>query len=846
MKSIKSKIIISYCVMALLIIGTITITVSMKLSSGISKKTELLIAEKRAESEKVVAGHHKILESFFEDLRLRIADKRDDLCKSPTVATNIESQQLKPLSLLLKKKALRSGFDFALIHDLEGRLQAAYPAQVKPQAGNKAYALLGFAKQVPDVARGKLAAEKLRINGIFKYDTQVLDGLGLGKMNAGGRGALVIAAGGVISDDFGDPIGSLVIGKLINNHDGPLQRLKEATGSPSAIFLDDYPLAQAGFGTTAQLKLNGDTMAKIYGSEHPVTLVQKLNGERYLFTASAITTFDDEKAGVLLTAMPEKQIDKIRKMVIDRGEATIKAIQGWLLGIGIMALLGSALISFFIAAKIVRPIKITTEMIQDIAEGDGDLTRRITVNNEDEIGQMSGWFNMFIAKLHDIVQKIVEYFETVSASATQLLIISRQMDGGIREMNEKSASVAKAADEMRRNMESIAEASTQATTGVNMVAASMENMNKTVSEIDNSSSKALEITNRAVEETRQASLKVNSLGTAAAEISKVTEVISDISDQTNLLALNATIEAARAGEAGKGFAVVANEIKDLAMQTVEATQGIKQEIEGIQKSTSETVADITRIADVIAEVDNIVGTITGAVAQQTSASEEITKNVGQVSLGIEAVNESVAQSSSFSSEIATDIAEVSTVAASIAGSSRRLSKNASNLSALSSDLQSLIREFKVRRAAKSDSEISMADSELIAWDNSIKIGIDKIDEQHFRLVELVNKLYGAMINRAGNTILQTLLGELAEYTVTHFADEEEMMRKAGYAKLVEHQKVHEKLVGQVMEFKERFESGSATVSIELMSFLGDWLINHIQATDRQYVAAMKKAGLQGS
>ncbi len=91
-------------------------------------------------------------------------------------------------------------------------------------------------------------------------------------------------------------------------------------------------------------------------------------------------------------------------------------------------------------------------MLKDIAQGEGDLTGRLAVESKDEIGQMAGWFNAFISKLHDIVRNISEYFETVSASANQLLFISRQMDDGVRDMGDKSAAVARAADEMSQNM----------------------------------------------------------------------------------------------------------------------------------------------------------------------------------------------------------------------------------------------------------------------------------------------------------------------------------------------------------------------------------------------------------
>ncbi|GAB6908124.1 hypothetical protein JCM12296A_39630 [Desulfosarcina cetonica] len=343
-----------------------------------------------------------------------------------------------------------------------------------------------------------------------------------------------------------------------------------------------------------------------------------------------------------------------------------------LTGVGMMVL----------GRRIARPIANTSDMLKDIAPGDGDLTRRLTVNSRDEIGQMAGWFNTFIAKLHDIVRDIAVYFETVSASSNQLLIISRQMDDGTRDMGEKTATVARAAEEMSQNMNSIAAATEQASTSVGMVATTIESMNQTVMAIGRSSDQARSVTGRAVEEARQASGKVDSLGNAAAEIGKVTEMISDISDQTNLLALNATIEAARAGDAGKGFAVVANEIKALARQTAEATSVIREKIDAIQHSTADTVADIGRVADVIAEVNSLVGGIAGAVDAQTAATAEITENVMQASTGIVEVNQNVAQSSVFASEIAADIGEVNRIAGGIADSSNKVNTNADHLTQL--------------------------------------------------------------------------------------------------------------------------------------------------------------------
>ena len=535
-------------------------------------------------------------------------------------------------------------------------------------------------------------------------------------------------------------------------------------------------------------------------------------------------------------------IDDVNRTVQQK-EAQIAANisrERWQLSMMIAALLAATMVGVTLLSKrITRPIVQTSDILKEIAQGEGDLTKRLRLKSKDEIGQMAGWFDSFITKLHDIVRNISEYFETVTASANQLLIISKQMDEGVHTMSDKSAAVARAANEMSQNMHTVAAATEQAATNVKIVASTVDAMSQMVADVGKSSEKARSISNRAVAETLQASSKVNDLGNAAAEINKVTEVITEISEQTNLLALNATIEAARAGEAGKGFAVVANEIKELAHQTANATRNIKQEIEGVQTHIRETVSDISRIADVINEVDATVSSITTAVAEQTSATTEIIENLHQAAAGIDDVCRNVAQSSAFSGEIAAEIGEVNKIAGTITASSAKVSVNASDLTRLAADLKAMIGEFKVEQRTVAAGAILAEDApDLITWDESIQFGIGVIDDQHHHLVNLVNKLHRAMRSRAGRTVLGSTLTELAQYTVEHFQTEEKLMTAARYQHLDAHKREHEKLVAEVVAFQRQFESGSVTITLDLMNFLSDWLINHIKGVDRRYVPTL--------
>ncbi len=131
---------------------------------------------------------------------------------------------------------------------------------------------------------------------------------------------------------------------------------------------------------------------------------------------------------------------------------------------------------------------------------------------------------------------------------------------------------------------------------------------------------------------------------------------------------------------------------------------------------------------------------------------------------------------------------------------------------------------------------------IMDWSESLRVGIDVIDEQHAKLVKLVNQLYDAMVAGKGKLVLGTVLTELIEYTVYHFNTEEELFKRHGYPDAVNHIREHNDLARTAKELKIAYESNKATVTFDTMKFLKDWLVNHIMKSDKAYAPFLKSKG----
>ena len=248
------------------------------------------------------------------------------------------------------------------------------------------------------------------------------------------------------------------------------------------------------------------------------------------------------------------------------------------------------------------------------------------------------------------VKSMAAGVEQISANSSTVAAASEQVDSNLR-------TVGAAVEQLSANMRTIAGASEQMTGSVNTVAAAIEEMSVSLNEVSKNSSQAATVAGKAARSAGTTAQTVDKLGRSAQEIGKVVDVIKGIAAQTNLLALNATIEAASAGEAGKGFAVVANEVKELAKQTAGATEEIRAQVEGMQANTQSAVKAIDEIVQIINEINSISATIAAAVEEQTSTTNEISKNVGNAARGATDVARNVQQAAVGANEVSRNVQE---------------------------------------------------------------------------------------------------------------------------------------------------------------------------------------------
>lgn len=369
--------------------------------------------------------------------------------------------------------------------------------------------------------------------------------------------------------------------------------------------------------------------------------------------------------------------------------------QMWkMIGMGITCL-AIALIVLWIIVKrmITEKIKQTVKFAKAIARG--DMSGRMTIDTQDEIGELGEAMNKSARDLADMLLQIKENSENLAGSSEEMSAVSTQLASRSEETSIGIDTVASAVEQMSVNTQGVSSTAEQMAAITNSIASAIEEMSSSIGDIAQNAKQGSDISQKAMEMSNSATKTINALGQAASEIGEVTEVIKQIAQQTNLLALNATIEAASAGNAGKGFAVVASEIKALANQSGQSAEDIARRIKGVQNSTQETIQAIGNVSGIISEIDKSSNMISQSVEQQTMTANEISASVQQANDGVRTIAASIAEMAKGANDISESAGIASNNVTDISSGIKQVETSAGDLAKVAAQLQEMADRFKV-------------------------------------------------------------------------------------------------------------------------------------------------------
>ena len=352
------------------------------------------------------------------------------------------------------------------------------------------------------------------------------------------------------------------------------------------------------------------------------------------------------------------------------------------IGIGLLVVLGlSILLALLISRTITKPVRAVITSLKDMAQGEGDLTQRLPVESDNEVGEMCTWLNSFIGKIHDVVGQVAITSTKVAINASQLHTAAENIATDAEEVVAQTATVATAGEEMAATSGDIARNCQHASDGAQRATQLAQNGASVVAATIN-------VMRQITEKVQTSATTVESLGVRSEQIGAIIGTIEDIADQTNLLALNAAIEAARAGEQGRGFAVVADEVRALAERTTRATKEIGEMIKAIQM---ETKGAVTAMGQGVKQVET--GTL--EATKSGEALQEILEQVNDVAMQVSQIATAAEEQTATTSEISNNMMLITNVVQETAKAAHNSATGSSLMNGNAETLMDILGKFKI-------------------------------------------------------------------------------------------------------------------------------------------------------
>ncbi len=383
--------------------------------------------------------------------------------------------------------------------------------------------------------------------------------------------------------------------------------------------------------------------------------------------------------------------------VVDNAAADVAPLQRSMKFLIICFALGSVLVSVVAAVACTRAITRPIHLMVDVFKkfGDGNLLQRLSMDRQDELGDIANAFDVAAEKIQILVRQLSDGSKALACSAEQVASTATSLVTGVHQTTDQTTLVNRVANSLAENLSSVCATSSSMSENVDSVNQAIQEMTSTITEI-------AAVTNRYaadVATTQQIAAvtneRMNGLMKAADSIGNVVELIDDLAEQTNLLALNATIEAARAGDAGKGFAVVATEVKDLAKQTAMATADIRKSIQSVQKATQEAVRSIEEINGMIEGMSETTNRIAAAIEEQSATTKCMADHMSSTNVSVVSVTRSVQDSAAASQQITLSMSAVEEVAHDSADRASQFVDAGEQLKTLARKIDDLIQQFDI-------------------------------------------------------------------------------------------------------------------------------------------------------